>query len=960
MKTPIQIYFKIRFLIVTFAIAFLLAQAASTSGTIIPANRCINWSLDTVGVPGDIPHRTVIFTNLPAGSTPAAISAAINACPSNQVVQLAAGTYVISSRINITRSGVTLRGAGSGAKGTVLLCGAEPFYVGIDIGWSTPVNISSGYTKGSSNLVVSSISGFAVGQLVNVNQLDDTSLVYSTSGSSSSRFLRTTHHLEAINGTTLTIWPPLPWTLSSSLSPQIQYITGGQLNFFGLESLSISNGTATPTVFTEWNQTYGCWMYDVKSSLAANYHHLIYNSCRFTERKCFMNNALSHGPNHGGNIVGVTPTYTYGACFSLFEDNISVGNFPGFEFNYGASGNVIAYNLVIDSYQDGFGNGASIDLNHGPHNLMNLVEGNYCGTIQSDGYYGSSSYGTIFRNCAIGWGPTYTSANAQCIELNRWSLYWNVVGNLLGTNGIQKQYQLTQSGATGPGIYMLGYPNMGNSSYTGTRPPNVPCTYCNDQSYDLNVGSTVIRHGNYDTVSNSIIWDPTISDHTLPNSCYLSAKPVWFGNLNWPPFNPASPATANPTNIPAGYRYVFEKDPPAGTANLPPIAVASASPTSGVAPLTVTFSSAGSYDPEGAALTYKWTFGDGTNSSTVANPSHIYQNHGTYTAQLTVSDGVNSTVSSNLTIRVGNQPPIAIAGANPTYGARPLTVAFSSAGSYDPEGATLSYAWTFGNGATSIAANPSYTYQTDGVFTAQLTVSDGVNKTSSSNLTITVSDVPPGLVAAYGFEEGSGTNVFDTSGNTNNGTISHAIWTTGKFGKALSFAGTNNSLVTVNDSASLHMTSAITVEAWVYPTAFNGNFQPIIIKPMNSAFSSISFALQGASRTTEVPSFGLSVLSNNISGSVILPLNAWSHLAATYDGTTARLYINGTPVASQAQTGTLTTATQPLSIGMNWGGRIDEVRIYNRALSAGEIQTNMNTSVITVPAPPSWLRFGRP
>jgi glucose/arabinose dehydrogenase len=89
--------------------------------------------------------------------------------------------------------------------------------------------------------------------------------------------------------------------------------------------------------------------------------------------------------------------------------------------------------------------------------------------------------------------------------------------------------------------------------------------------------------------------------------------------------------------------------------NQAPVAAASANPTSGPAPLTVSFSSAGSLDPEGQSLTYAWTFGDG-GTSTAANPTHTYNQAGPYSARLTVSDGVNSTASTPVTISVGNKP----------------------------------------------------------------------------------------------------------------------------------------------------------------------------------------------------------------------------------------------------------------------------------------------------------------
>ena len=75
-----------------------------------------------------------------------------------------------------------------------------------------------------------------------------------------------------------------------------------------------------------------------------------------------------------------------------------------------------------------------------------------------------------------------------------------------------------------------------------------------------------------------------------------------------------------------------------------------------------------------------------------------------------------------------------------------------------------------------------------------------------------------GLVAAYGFNEGSGTTVTDSSGNGNNGTISGATWTTaGKYGDALQFNGTS-SVVTIPNSSSLQLTTGMTLEAWVNPS----------------------------------------------------------------------------------------------------------------------------------------------
>src|SRR5439155_22493632 len=89
-----------------------------------------------------------------------------------------------------------------------------------------------------------------------------------------------------------------------------------------------------------------------------------------------------------------------------------------------------------------------------------------------------------------------------------------------------------------------------------------------------------------------------------------------------------------------------------------------------------------------------------------------------------------------------------------------------------------------------------------------------------------------------------------------------------------------------------------------------------------------------------------------------LAVNTWTHLAATFDGAAVRLYVNGELVASQAQTAPLVVASGTLQIGASsppgqgFAGRIDEVRIYNRALSQAGIQSDMNTAIRGTPPPP--------
>ena len=101
---------------------------------------------------------------------------------------------------------------------------------------------------------------------------------------------------------------------------------------------------------------------------------------------------------------------------------------------------------------------------------------------------------------------------------------------------------------------------------------------------------------------------------------------------------------------------------------------------------------------------------------------------------------------------------------------------------------------------------------------------------ATQTFTLTVNEATPGLVAAYGFNEGTGTTVTDSSGNGNNGTIANATWTTaGKYGDALVFNGTS-ALVTIPDSALLHLTTGMTLEAWVDPSTVSSAWRDVIYK----------------------------------------------------------------------------------------------------------------------------------
>jgi hypothetical protein len=206
--------------------------------------------------------------------------------------------------------------------------------------------------------------------------------------------------------------------------------------------------------------------------------------------------------------------------------------------------------------------------------------------------------------------------------------------------------------------------------------------------------------------------------------------------------------------------------------------------------------------------------------------------------------------------------------------------------------------------------------------------------------------VDSGLVAAYGFEEAAGATVVDASGNGYTGTLrGPARTSSGRFGRALSFDGVNDT-VTVTTAL---QASSVTVEAWVYPTALSG-WRSVV---MNEAEKGLVFGLYAHDNLPHpAMTVGVNGIDYSAGGVSALRLNTWTHLAATYDGTTIRLYVNGVEAGTAAGAGALPETANPLRIGGNsvWGeyfkGRIDEVRIYNRALSTAEITADMNRAVM--------------
>lgn len=538
----------------------------------------VDWSQSGTG---GIPPRTQICASLKPSATVDQINAALAACPNGQTVYLAAGTYAIAGTLRIP-SNVTLRGAG--AERTILnAMGASGDVVSMGSGSVAfqPVRIAGGAMAGSTRIQISNAQGLRAGSYLVIAETNDPAYV-STAGSGGNcnwcdGWTNNGHlargqivAVTGVSGNSISIAPAL---YSAYTQAPLAVPFEMAASYAGVEDLQVhANNSGYGSNFSMKMCAY-CWIKGVESNYADGDHVEVEWGFRDEIRDSYFSNAYLHGPGiHDSDLqIGWKTTA------SLIENNIIERTHTAIMLEWGAAGNVIAYNYTTGEFDSGATNlvVGGIDF-HGAHPQFNLLEGNVLTMIDADSVWGSSSDTTGFRNWIVGTNricsPMSGRGTVQCaganghygfqaaraVEFSYRSTNNIFVGNVLGSALMQSlsryhsalrqqnsvEYPAPRSYDGTAYGWSFGYGRTGDDgSGTGCGGGILPC-------HRAGTSTTDFLHGNYDAMVGSTRWVPDVT-HVLPPSIYLKRKPAWWGSMPFPATGPD--VTGGPG--PGGHSY---------------------------------------------------------------------------------------------------------------------------------------------------------------------------------------------------------------------------------------------------------------------------------------------------------------------------------------------------------------------------------------------------------------------
>ena len=343
-----------------------------------------------------------------------------------------------------------------------------------------------------------------------------------------------------------------------------------------------------------------------------------------------------------------------------------------------------------------------------------------------------------------------------------------------------------------------------------------------------------------------------------------------------------------------------------------------------------------------SGITFQWAFNgmaiDGATGDSLLVPAVGAANIGQYTVTVTSGVGTVTSLPATLSLDSGTSTaslPLLLT-AYSDFGGSVSVTPFQR--NYDlAEPATL----------TATPTGPSAFVGWSGISTGDLlpTTNPVILEMTGAAMTVRARFASPvplaeGMVAFWRGETDATDLIGGYSGTfyTENTPTAPSITAWGKVGSAFAFDGTN--YVQVTDAPGLQP-AQITLEMWIYPTVLNSNYQTVIGRGSSTEVAETWWLglLNG------VPQF-ITQTATLLAAPAAIPLNVWTHLAATFDGATTVLYVNGIQVASEGGLGPLAYAPVPVGIGATWQnniptdlftGFIDEVSLYDRALGCDEI-----------------------